>query len=100
AGRWPVVSRCNVSPTSRCEGLIRDAACAMHVACRQLQPPYFAAFATVFWASPVSGDSGRHFSVLASPSPRPERDELAREAATSRAYRRLAARLGYSPEAA
>ncbi|WP_140909348.1 sulfotransferase family protein [Cognatiluteimonas lumbrici] len=87
-------------PIMRYEDFIQDPKREMQEACRHLQLPYFDEFASVFSVFRVSGDSGRHFAVLSSPPPRPERDHLLKEAIASSCYRRLADRLGYPVEGA
>lgn len=85
-------------PVMRFEDFVLDPGDQMQDACRHLRLPYFDGFPSVFAVFQLSGGSGRQFSSISLPPPRPDREPLVREAAASANYRALAKRLGYLPE--
>jgi len=87
-------------PMMRYEDFLREPKAEMQKACDHLQLPFFAEFASLFSVFAISGDSGRRFSVLYNPPPRPERPGMVEEAAASVSYQKLIGRLGYADEMA
>lgn len=87
-------------PTMRYEDFVLDPRGQMRLACQHLQLPYFDGFASVFSVFRLTGDSGRRFSTISNPSPRPERKSIAEAAASSTRYHELATKLGYRIEQA
>lgn len=92
------MDRYDGQPIMRYEDFTRDPKGEMRVACSVLQLPYFDGFESLFPVFRISGDSGRRTDYISTPPPRPEREDIVREAASSRNYRHLADRLGYRVE--